>query len=197
MKCPKCKHDNLEEGILANNRNLAVKWCTECYGIWISSADYGNWQEYQRQWPSKSQPTGTLGVDFVQSPYDTKAALCPECSNYMSRAKVPFSRTPFYVERCMSCGGIWCDNGEWEMLENLGFHTQIDQMFSSAWQARAREQELAERERQAIVDKLGPELAGYVIELAEVLEDHPFGDFAAAYILRKFESKQKKERQPE
>ena len=192
MDCPKCKHPNLEGGTLAGS--MSVQWCPNCYGIWIPGREYEAWQKEQNQWYNKSeqpQATGTLGIEFTPCAYDSKAALCPEDGHYLSRAKVPFSRVPFYIERCMLCGGIWCDNGEWDILETLGFHTEIDKMFSPNWQAKARVQELASRERQVLTEKLGPDIAGYVLELAEVLADHPHADCAATYILRRAELKRK------
>lgn len=188
MQCPKCKKMELQDGMLSDN--LSVKWCAECSGIWIPTSQYQAWQEYQRRWAQQNPEPVDQDIDFIPSPYDSRAALCPECSNYLSRAKVPF-KNPFYIERCMSCGGIWCDNGEWEMLEYLGFQSEIEQMFSSAWQAKQREQNLAQKERDALVNKLGPDIADYVFQLAEVLKDHPYGDFAASYMLRRFESVKK------
>jgi Zn-finger nucleic acid-binding protein len=173
---------------------MSVQWCPNCYGIWIPGREYEAWQKEQSEWYNKSekpQTTGTLGIEFTPCAYDSKAALCPEDGHYLSRAKVPFSRVPFYIERCMLCGGIWCDNGEWDILETLGFHTEIDKMFSPNWQAKARVQELASRERQVLTEKLGPDIAGYVLELAEVLADHPHADCAATYILRRAELKRK------
>lgn len=128
----------------------------------------------------------TLDVDYVQSPFDTKAALCPECNCYLARARVGL-KTPFYVERCPNCHGIWCDRGEWDVLEKLGLHTAIEQLFSSEWQARVKEREYAARERQATIDKLGEDLAEKVFELAELLEGHPNGDFGVAYLMRRFD----------
>jgi Zn-finger nucleic acid-binding protein len=128
--------------------------------------------------------SGTLNVDFVQSPFDTKAALCPECRRYLSRAKVNL-KTPFYVERCMYCRGIWCDYGEWDVLERLGLHTTIEQLFTNEWQTRSRSRQFSEQERQATIDKLGSELADRVFELAEILERHPNGDCGVAYLMRR------------
>ncbi|MDQ2096353.1 MAG: zf-TFIIB domain-containing protein [Tychonema bourrellyi B0820] len=191
MECPKCKHPNLEGGTLAGS--MLVRWCPNCYGIWIPGREYETWQKNQRQWSLKSdkRKPGAISIEFTPSPYDSKAALCPEDGHYLSRAKVPFSRVPFYIERCKLCGGIWLDNGEWDILESLGFHMEIDQMFSPNWQFKARLQELVERERQVLIEKLGPDVAGYVMELAEVLADHPHADCAATYILRKAELKRR------
>ena len=183
MNCPKCKNVPLLDSTLAEN--LATKHCAECKGTWIPADNYETWQASQ----SKSiQPnlSKLLEVDYVQSPLDTKAALCPECQRYLSRAKVSL-KSPFYVERCANCGGIWCDHGEWNVLETIGLHTTIQQLFSSGWQSRVREQHQSEQERQAVVDKVGTELAARVFELAALLEKHPNGDFAAAYLMRRFD----------
>lgn len=188
MQCPKCKQADLQDGILSDQ--LSVKWCSECSGIWIPASQYRAWQEYQQRWGEETVDPPTGEVDFVPSPYDGRAALCPECTHYLSRARVPF-KTPFYIERCMSCGGVWCDNGEWEMLLYLGFHNEIEQMFSSSWQAKMREKGLLQKEQEALIEKLGQDIASYVFDLADVLKEHPYGDFAASYILRRFESNRK------
>jgi Zn-finger nucleic acid-binding protein len=183
VQCPKCKNVTLLDGVLEGK--FAVNYCQECKGTWIPATEYEDWQA--RQPYNSSVPnalSGTLDVDFVKSPLDTKAALCPECRRYLSRAKVNL-KTPFYVERCMQCRGIWCDYGEWDILEKLGLHTTIEELFSNEWQTRTREQKFSVQERQATIDKLGSELAGRVFELAELLEKHPNGDFGVAYLMRR------------
>lgn len=183
MQCPKCKTVNLEEGTLDNK--LSVKYCQECKGTWIPAKEYEIWQAEQPDYPIVPDLLSSqLHVDFVQSPFDTKAALCPECRLYLSRAKVNL-KTPFYVERCQQCRGIWCDHGEWEVLEKLGLHTTIEQLFSTKWQTKMRSQQYLDKERQATSEKLGTELAQRVFELAEELENHPNGDFGVAYLMRR------------
>ncbi|HEY9849710.1 MAG TPA: zf-TFIIB domain-containing protein [Leptolyngbyaceae cyanobacterium] len=183
MQCPKDKKATLIDSTLAGN--LFVKCCPECDGNWIPAESYQNWQS--RQPKNQNQPNLlTSDPNFVQSPFDTKAALCPDCQHYLSRAKV-FYKPSFFVERCMYCGGIWCDKGEWEVLQKLGVHTTIEQMFSPEWQVQMREQEYAAKEKQATIDKLGPELAEQVFKLAEILEKHPNGEFGVAYLMRRFD----------
>ena len=183
MQCPKCKKLTLSDGVLDDK--FAVKYCQECKGTWIPASEYEAWQTRQAYNPTVPDLlSGTLNVDFVQSPFDTKAALCPECRRYLSRAKVNL-RTPFYVERCMYCRGIWCDYGEWDVLERLGLHTTIEQLFTNEWQTKSRSRQFSEQERQATIDKLGSELAERVFELAEILERHPNGDFGVAYLMRR------------
>ena len=183
MQCPKCRKVELLEGSLDNK--FGVQYCSECKGTWIPAREYEAWQSRQsdNQLPPPTAPE-SLNVNFVKSPYDDKAALCPECRRYLSRAKVNLN-TAFYVERCPNCRGIWCDKGEWNILEQLGLHTTIEQLFTNEWQSKVREKQTWEKERQATADKIGPELAEQVFQLGELLAKHPNGDFGVAYLMRR------------
>ena len=183
MQCPKDKKVNLVDRQLV--KQLAAHHCLECDGIWLEGTAYAAWQ--QQQPPAGNLLTlidRALEMDCARSPFDARAALCPECNAYLARAKVSL-KTPFYVERCPNCKGIWCDRGEWDTLQSLGLHAVIDQMFSNDWQTRTREREQLAQERRATIDKLGPALAAQIFELAEVLEKHPNGDFGVAYLMRR------------
>lgn len=183
MQCPKEKHVEMVDDVLAEG--LAVQHCPECEGMWLSSEKYRLWQSLQGVGAAMVLPK-TLSVSYTPSLLDSRGALCPECHCYLARAKVSL-KAPFYVERCVNCGGIWCDRGEWETLQVMGIHTVIDQLFLSEWQARIKELEAAERERRATIEKLGEDLAHRVFELAELLENHPNGDFGVAYLMRRFD----------
>ncbi len=186
MQCPKDRKIALVEGVLS--KQLNVKACPDCKGTWIPSEDYQTWQR-QRSHPTTAAELvpAILDVEFVQSPFDAKASLCPECRSYLARTKIGM-KTPFYVERCPSCGGIWCDRGEWDALEKMGLHTAIEQLFTSEWQSLSREREHFAQEKQATVEKLGEDLANQVFLLAEALERNPNGDFGVAYLMRRFEN---------
>ncbi|MCU0566356.1 MAG: zf-TFIIB domain-containing protein [Oculatellaceae cyanobacterium Prado106] len=183
MRCPKDRKTELPASLLSDS--LQVHCCPDCKGTWIPAQAYETWQEQQPP-VSLSHLPQTLDVDFVHSPYDTKGALCPECNHYLARAKVGL-KMPFYVERCPNCGGIWCDHGEWEALEQMGLQPVIQQLFTSEWQTRLKEREQAEQERKATIEKLGEDIATRLFELAEMLEKHPNGDFGVAYIMRRFD----------
>lgn len=184
MQCPKDKTPELTDQVLSGD--LPVKECPECGGAWIPPEHYQEWRDRHFQDVSGKLPSLTDAMHYSPAPLDARAALCPDCGCFLSRARIGI-QNPFYVERCPRCKGIWCDQGEWEVLEKLGLHRAIEQLFSSEWQARVREQELAERERQATIDKLGEDLAKQVFALAELLENHPNGDFGVAYLMRRFE----------
>lgn len=183
MECPKDRGVELIDFVLSGG--LAVKHCPTCTGNWLALDGYTLWQQQQ---PDVTVETLPVQVDLPYTPslLDSRTALCPNCRGFLSRARVG-SANPFYVERCPQCGGMWCDRGEWEVLQALGLHTIIDRLFSSDWQSRMREREFVTRERLALIDKLGSDLARQIFDLAEQLEKHPNGDFGVAYLMRRLD----------
>jgi Zn-finger nucleic acid-binding protein len=184
MQCPKCRSE-LANGILGDL--LLTKHCQECLGDWISGHNYQTWKSERPAIPSNPDVLAqNYHLDYDPSPFDAKAASCPDCGRIMARGKITL-RQPFYIEHCQSCGGIWCDRGEWDVLEKLQLHMNIAQIFSGMWQSQVRASHMQELERQAVIDKVGVEMAQRVFELADVLIEHPDGDFAAAYLMRRFQ----------
>jgi Zn-finger nucleic acid-binding protein len=184
MQCPKCRAD-LVNGILSDM--LLTKHCSECEGDWVSADKYRRWQAEHSSLPTNpASLVKNYDLPHTPSPWDEKTATCPECSRIMSRGKVSLKQ-PFYIEHCMTCGGTWFDRGEWEILETIGLHTNIEQFFSATWQSQVRASQAITRERQALIDKVGTDLAQKIFDLADVLEKHPNGDFGAAYLMRRFD----------
>lgn len=184
MRCPK-EETELTAGQMIPG--LPAQDCPDCGGAWIAATDYKGWQAERTNPDAVPAPKvlpSSLETDFQPAPLDGRAGLCPECGYYLVRARINLSKVPFYVERCRSCEGIWCDRGEWPILEQLGIDTHIGSIFLPEWQAQLRRLETDARERQATVEKLGPEIANRIFELAALLEAHPQGDFGVAYLMR-------------
>jgi Zn-finger nucleic acid-binding protein len=185
MDCPKCKqplsHMRLQGGISAQH-------CTVCDGNWLPGLTYIAWQKIDRKLLEEMPelPQSKLTIDNFPTPQDSRGGLCPECRRILSRARVSV-QPEFSLERCMQCEGIWCDRGEWDLLIQLGLAHHIERIFSNNWQTTIKAKRQSELERQAIVDKIGLELAEKLFALAAELERHPNGDFAAAYIMRRFD----------
>ena len=187
-QCPKEGRIDLQEQELAPG--LTASACPSCGGTWIQPEHYATWQSQQIGPESELKVTVlplTLKTDFQPSPLDNRAALCPDCRSYLVRGRVNLPQGSFFVERCPNCKGIWCDAGEWDVLKQLELHAHIEFLFSPDWQAEVRELEHVEREKLATVEKLGPDIARRVFELAELLEEHPNGDFGVAYLMRRFD----------
>ncbi|MEB3210385.1 MAG: zf-TFIIB domain-containing protein [Leptolyngbyaceae bacterium] len=183
LRCPKHKHATLMERVL--NGGLPAMTCPECEGDWLPGETYRAWQQRQPEAQQNVLPT-QLNVPFEPAATDTQASLCPECQHYLSRAKLG-QKHSFYLERCSNCEGIWCDRGEWDVLQRMGLQASLSYVFSGEWKTRLKALEYAERERQATIDKLGEDIAYRLFELADLLERHPNGDFGVAYLMRRFD----------
>lgn len=183
MDCPKCRHTTLLE--TTRPEGVVVQRCTQCEGHWVANAQYSHWQATHPPQEATAELLNQPGLlPYTPAPSDSKAALCPECQRYLSRAKVQYPN-PFFVERCNECEGFWCDRGEWEILNQLGVSGSLEQFFNPEWQMKLREQAAQNRERDSMYEKLGDELAEQIFELAQTLQTHPNGDYALAYLIRK------------
>lgn len=185
MKCPKCK-ELLAPAQLFDSLDSAH--CPTCQGQWVDGDNYQEWQQSQAR--VAVDPYTCLQTDLatyqVPAPLDAKAGLCPQCQTILSRTKV--STQPFfYLDHCLACNGIWFDPDEANILVALRLHDRVDVLYSHAWQQQVRTAQLALSEKEAIVAKLGNEIAQQVFDLADVLKDQPNGDFAVAYLMRRFE----------
>ena len=188
MFCPKHPKESLIVGHLTDG--LQTFTCSICDGSWIMPEDYQSWQADQTD-PSVELGSLTVPINcelsYQPSRYDARAGLCPSCGFYLVRTKINLKQAAFFVERCPACKGIWCDDGEWPVLEELGLSAYIPVLFTDEWQSHVRTTEVELREREATAEKLGPEIAEKLFELAVLLEKHPNGDFGVAYLMRRFE----------
>jgi Zn-finger nucleic acid-binding protein len=183
MRCPKQKNTELVASKL--DHDLKCSHCQSCKGYWLSADDYEAWRSQQNK-PKKPLSKLDFSLEFKPSEYDSKAGLCPECGSYLARTRIDLQE-PFYLERCPGCGGMWLDQGEWEVIKKLNLHVVLPHVFSSQWQIVMREMLQAEQERKAVVEKLGKDLAEQLFKLTDAIESHEHGDFAAAYIMRRFD----------
>lgn len=189
VQCPKELKVELIDGTLSGG--LPAKCCPDCGGAWIRPESYHEWQDHKgidrEAEPRVAVVPSQIDVDFQSSSMDNRAALCPDCKHYLVRGRVQLPQLMFFVERCPNCQGYWCDRGEWEVLQQLQLDQHLEYIFNEQWQNRVKALDFAAREKAATVDKLGPEIAEKVFELARLLEAHPEGDFGVAYLMRRFE----------
>ncbi len=188
MRCAKDLKVDLCDQTLSDN--LAAHRCPQCEGTWIPPDTYEAWQAKTADSDlsiSDLKLPSEADIDYKPAPYDGRAGLCPQCGFYLVRGRINLRESSFFVERCPGCNGIWCDRGEWPVLEQLNLASYVPLLFTDEWQAHVRVLESEFRERQATADKLGPEIAEKLFELAKLLEAHPNGDFGVAYLMRRFE----------
>lgn len=185
VQCPKDRETELEEHSLEGG--LVSLHCQECEGSWISSDEYLKWQgDRADRALDASALNPVLDPDFEASLEDVQAALCPACQHYLSRSRIGFGQS-FFLERCKNCGGFWCDRGEWDVLTRLGLNSNLNYLFTPEWQDALRQREQFLTERRVLIEKVGEELAHEVFAIAERLERNSNGDFAVAYLMRRFD----------
>jgi len=186
MKSPKAPQVDLTEELLP--LGLTVYRCPMTGGFWIERSHYADWQAQQPEPPTL--PVDIVqrlaAIDFVPPVEDNRVSLCPNTGRFLIRARIDAPK-PFYVERASEDGGFWIDAGEWDVLGRLGLQAQLDVLFEADWQAKLRDVQQVDRQKQATIDKLGLELAQQVFELAEALRAHPQGDFGVAYLMQQFD----------
>ena len=188
MRCPKETTIEMTAGELT--QDLSVKCCPNCEGNWLPAQSYQRWQALNAGLEAIPDPVLplTLETDYKPAPLDGRAGLCPECGTYLKRSRINLKTGSFYVERCVVCSGLWCDRGEWSVFESMGLHIQIPIVFQPEWQASVKALEKVEKQRMAVVEKLGPDIANRLFELSDLLEGHPHGDFGVGYLMRKLKA---------
>ncbi|MBT9316175.1 zf-TFIIB domain-containing protein [Leptothoe spongobia] len=188
MLCPKHPQESLLTGQMVEG--LKAHQCPTCNGSWVTAEDYQTWQLSHAD-PSRTINSLTVpinrDVDYQPSRYDNRAGLCPNCGFYLVRERINLQKIAFFIERCPGCRGIWCDDGEWAVLDQLGLSAYVPVLFTDEWHSYVRNAEAEFRERTATAEKLGSEISEKLFELAKLLEEHPNGDFGVAYLMRRFE----------
>lgn len=129
MKCPKCRGIDLERK--AFNSPYV---CQACEGMWLHSD----------QFSLLADSTEAVAPDNTPNDKDNMTGLCPEGHGVMTRAKVDVE-SPFYLEKCLHCGGIWFDKGEWHRVAQARLAENIDVIWSAAWQRKQRLEKAEEK----------------------------------------------------
>ncbi len=183
MLCPKSRDGELLPKVPATADRPSLRVCPQDGGWWIDGEDYREWQQATpAALPAEGLEEGPDTARFRVPPGDEKAGLCPECGRILSRVRVPVGDRGFYLERCATCNGIWCDRGEWEWLGVLGLTHHIPYLFSGRWQAQVREQKRLQQEKQTLIATLGQPLADRLLTVLAELETHPHREMALNYL---------------
>jgi Zn-finger nucleic acid-binding protein len=185
MKCPVCKDVVLADAELESG--LPAGRCAECGGQWVGGSTYLKWigDRGPEPPPDREVFEAVPGEPAVRD--NRKAKLCPYCGRFLTRAKVGRG-LEFLLDRCGSCGGIWFDANEWEVLKGRGLHDAVHFVFSDAWQA-----DVSRRDREAQHDRLLAQKVGEA-DWAEVkrvrawLDAHPHRAELYAYLTRDVDS---------
>ncbi len=143
MKCPKCKHIDLNPVRL--EEALVASGCSQCHGAFVSLLHYRDWAE--RTAALHEVPEVKLLKEFDNE--DSSGALCcPKCQRLMSKFRIS-GCSANRLDLCSSCDEAWLDGGEWELLKALELTREMPVVFTQHWQNKVRKEvsEAARRER--------------------------------------------------
>jgi len=149
MKCPLCKKGNLRSQPAKGLPKRLM--CDHCSGHWIRYFDYWKWLNLLEN-SFKEKPVEEGESLFVVDSLGAK--FCPDCHCFMSRYKVGHG-IKFHLDRCATCGGVWFDKNEWEILKSRNLHDEIHFIFSHAWQKEVHQKEMHEMYENRITKILG------------------------------------------
>lgn len=168
MNCPKCKGESLTK------KNFQEPYtCKKCGGMWIRTDEINKLNDCCQTFESS---------DIINSEQnDKQAGLCPSGHGIMLRARIDLAES-FYLERCTSCGGIWFDKGEWQLISEHELHNNIEEFWSQSWQKKHR----IEKSREDYINLnrkfLGDNLLESILKFSEELRGHPEKNRALALL---------------
>jgi Zn-finger nucleic acid-binding protein len=163
MKCPKCENESLDE-----RRNGAAA-CAACGGMWMPMYEVPRLIE---EAVAEAEP---------QPGIDGRSGMCPNGHGIMSRARID-AATPFTLERCASCFGVWFDRGEWRRVAEEHLVDELPQFWSREWQAKQRRIRSRVAHLESAKEDFGDELYEKLAQLAETLRSHSRRSEALAFL---------------
>ncbi|MFV0388787.1 MAG: zf-TFIIB domain-containing protein [Pyrinomonadaceae bacterium] len=131
MRCPVCNKSSFVEKELEPNLNADV--CSICNGVWVTKKRYEEWLATL----DAILPRTLSEETSVKIPEFELARLCPTCRRVLIKYEVG-NNIPFKIDRCSSCGGVWLEANEWDILKSRNLHDELDKIFTDKWQEEVR-----------------------------------------------------------
>jgi Zn-finger nucleic acid-binding protein len=88
--------------------NIPLDVCPGCSGIWFNKGELEALLKQSQGWAA---------ADFTLINPKAEGLECPRCKNKMSRGGLV--NPLLLVDRCQSCGGVWLDSHELDLVRKL------------------------------------------------------------------------------
>ena len=129
-ECHKCWVEMDKKEIDVFGPNIIIDVCPKCKGIWL---DEGELKKILKDRKLSNYLTKHIGTKS-RSPM-----VCPRCGNTMDLEKAE----DVQVDVCLSCGGVWLDQGELEHLKQ-----KVDEGYDLDMSAKQKELDEEKRYKQ-------------------------------------------------
>jgi Zn-finger nucleic acid-binding protein len=178
-RCPKCANTQLAPSRRSDPgaRKDALS-CPQCHGMWLPRTD----AEFLARQGSVSPEALPEQTPAPASDADRRTGPCPFGHGLMGRARVDLDTT-FYLERCLHCGGVWFDAGEWHRLATSHLLGSLLEFWTPAWRWRSQQEKARKAGLERLSTRLGPELFEKLQAVATALSHHPAREEALAFLL--------------
>jgi Zn-finger nucleic acid-binding protein len=154
--------------------------CPQCKGMWLSRTEAERLASQSSTSLEAFAEQATMPALAANA--DRRTGPCPLCHGLMGRARVDLD-APFYLERCVHCGGVWFDAGEWQRLATSHLLGSLLELWTPAWRWRSQQEKARKASRERLSTRLGPELFAKLEAMATALNNHPARDEALAFLL--------------
>jgi Zn-finger nucleic acid-binding protein len=174
MRCTSCKQGDLQASFI--DQQFRAHTCNYCGGNWILVEDYVTWKERN---PQFSFADVTITDDVADS---RLALLCPVTGVIMRKLRIS-KESSHRLDYSAAVGGVWLDQGEWELLKSAGLAGSLNAILTEQWQNRIREQKAEETFTQLYLSKFGEDDYHKIKALREWLNTHPKKSDLRSYLL--------------
>ena len=174
MQCPICNKQRMVPVDLASD--LTGLTCSACSGVWLDRTKYEAWRTKQSGDLPEETMSAQIGVADTR-----KTKICPQCAHLLLPYRVGHGLS-FAIDYCGSCGGIWCDRGEWDALKAKNLHDNLHDIVSQHWQTAVRQASVQESIEQVYVRHLGPAVYAKALEVRAWLREQPQKSLILAYL---------------
>ncbi|WP_448547030.1 zf-TFIIB domain-containing protein [Thalassotalea fusca] len=173
MKCTSCQQGDLIPSFIEGL--FRAHTCASCEGNWILIEDYVAWKERHPEHVFDER----VSCEIEESKH---ALLCPVTGTIMRKFRLS-NTTEHRIDYSASVGGVWLDNGEWELLKQEKLAGSLNAVLTAYWQRNVRMNSTKDNFVEIYKDKFGEEDYQTVKEMRDWLSSQPNKHDLKAYLL--------------
>jgi len=140
MRCPHCTVELKTEV----HRHVQMDRCPRCGGLWFDCDELARFNRFDSDFPLRREAKTSGQMTSLK---------CPRCGSILSRIAYTHGGS-VYVDRCISCKGVWLDRGEIETIRGiLTKKLRMNRARRKLDEATRREQELWEAHMNGVAEE--------------------------------------------
>jgi len=178
MHCPNCSNQALSPTKLEHG--LPAMSCKQCQGLLLSILSYRDWLDRQPEFTRVKNTYSPIEADNTR-----RVISCTKCRKLMTKYKVSAEHDN-QIDLCLDCADVWFDNGEWELLGQLGLQDHFTTVFNTPWQTKIREEKFQQQYLTDLQDQLGEEDFSQAFNFKEWLATHQYKDDILHFLRKEF-----------